>query len=777
MGGGNDTTWGLGLEHEMLVGIEGPRPGVTYVLPSQHIVNSLTMGRLEPIFVILEHVMKSPMRRPMQEATVVLTGKHKAARPPSYNKTAAASIESALARVPSRDLCTFVSCVFPAVGEPVYGWCFRLWASEWSFHNEMEAMEPEIHTAKAQLFAAAAGKKASAAVTVNKLSAGVLCSLVAHLLLSSEASQRFHAALGSVVDVALSKSQDHQRRPAVGDTLNCTSSPWDGRGRLPGKGRGRKLSGSELVEAVLGVTLFPNPGKSDDGRAVELDGEFVEVKSTRFSKVRVEDIVTQVRQHEAAVLETARRIDVSAHILPHSGYSSILPHSNRRAISKQQQSKPGYAGSYHVWFTLPHSPRSLATSSFVNQHVAFANCLQWLEPLLLSCTSGDPRALGSGAAFPRANMRGVYNALSGIGTTDVCGTMPLREEQDAVMAYYATERDFVAAVVAGDPFQASRRTSGRYRVSYTVDGKTVLPYAGCSQIERRTWDYVYQVNYPFPVSGVEERSSQASSRINRILVQRHGASFTMQQGNDIRVPWCGSFQMQLRPGWSAHAVADGPGRFVLRFAHRTQGTWSAKAPLTVAGNNRKVGFEFRMMDNMPSSGMRQLLRLFVLVAAASSVAVSGECRNPSADEDWATAAADVLVMGRFAPCNVAYMNKLRARLSLPPPPPGQVDVRGALLAVCAELHERHAHHPWVTLLTKGYAKPPVPEDCNMAGWTDAFTLKRDALDMATFVASAAVEPDAGRWAADVLQSGLVPEVWRHDLPFMHHTLIAEARHK
>jgi hypothetical protein len=774
MGGRGDTTWGLGLEHEMLFGVDGRRPGVTYVLPSQHIVNALVMGRLEPIFVALERVLQTPMRRPVQEATVVLTGNRKAARQQSYSTAAAAAVKRALAHVPVRDLRTFVCCVFPAVGEPVYGWCMRLWAGVWSLQDEMEAKEHELHAAKGRLFAAAAGKQSSATATVNKLASGVLCSLVAHLVLGSEASQQFDTTLGSVVDAALSKSPDQQRRPAVGDTLHCASVPWEGRGRQAGKGSGRKLSGGELVETVLGVTLFPYPGKGDDGRAIELDGDFVEVKSTRFSKARVEDVVAQVRQHEATVLAAALRIDASARILPHSGYSNIwqvLPH--RRATSgRRQQGKSGYAGSYHVWFTLPHLPDA-AASSFVNQHVAFANCLQWLEPLLLSCTSGDPRALGLGATFPRANMRGVFNALSGIGTTDVCGTMPLREGHDAVMAFYTNERDFAAAVAAGDPFQAPRRTSGRYRMSYTVDGKTALPYSGCRQIERRTWVYGSQADYPFPVSGVEE-STQASSLINRVLAHRHGAGFTMQQGNDLRVPWCGNFEMQLLPGWSAHAVADGPGRFVLRFAHRANRTWSAKAPLAKkAPTPSKVGFEFRLMDNMPSSAMRQLLRLFVLVAAASTAAASGECRNPSADEDWATAAADVLVMGRFAPCHAAYVRKLRARLSLPPPPPGQTDVRGALLAVCAELHGRHARHPWVALLTKGHAKPPVPEDCNMAGWADAFALKRGALDAAALAASAATEPDAGRWAADVLQSGRLPDAWRHDLPFMHATLLAE----
>jgi hypothetical protein len=55
--------------------------------------------------------------------------------------------------------------------------------------------------------------------------------------------------------------------------------------------------------------------------------------------------------------------------------------------------KETYAGSYHVWITLPHSTGvKFDHIKFINDHSRAVVFLQWMEPLLLACMCPDPRS-------------------------------------------------------------------------------------------------------------------------------------------------------------------------------------------------------------------------------------------------------------------------------------------------------------------------------------------------------------------------------------------------
>jgi hypothetical protein len=78
--------------------------------------------------------------------------------------------------------------------------------------------------------------------------------------------------------------------------------------------------------------------------------------------------------------------------------------------------KETYAGSYHVWITLPHSTGvKFDHIKFINDHSRAVVFLQWMEPLLLACMCPDPRSPGEGVKHSRASMRSKLNYLSGIG--------------------------------------------------------------------------------------------------------------------------------------------------------------------------------------------------------------------------------------------------------------------------------------------------------------------------------------------------------------------------
>ena len=777
-------SWGLGMEHEMLIGVDGDNPGETRVLLSSNIVYSMFTRRLEPVYAAVERAMGRRMKlvRPVTEATVMLApAKRKPANSTRASAAACKLVARALVGIPVEDMRMFIACMFPSVWEPCgnAAWQYRMPVRHWTFIDALQT-DKSLTVAKRRLLVVTTGRSSTMAYRLTPMQ---LRSLVANLVLDTDAARAYHAAVEVTLDAALSKTE-RVRRPMIGDTLHVSAIPWDSRGiiMLTRDKHARLANGADLASAVFGTVVMPYPGK-DEGRVIEVDGDFVEVKSIRFRNASIEDVMSQVRTHEAAVISVARTIDASAHILPHSGYARI-----RYTGDTDAGGSPNYAGSFHVWFTLPHAPATTSAADFAGSHVAFASCLQWMEPLLLACSSGDPRALGAGTRFPRANMRGTFNPLSGIGTTDVCGSMPLLHLHTAPLWYHANMDDFVAAVASGDPSKAAHHLDGRqpYRIFYTLDGKTLIPYAGCISIERADWGRdPEQPQYPFVASGIGTRSD---AKVTSALASLR-AGFNMHTGNDIRVPWCNNFQLKLQHGWTAHAVITDRSkkRFVLHFAHRELKAWTAKAPLR-SKQPSNVGFEFRLMYNMPTANMEQLLRVFVLVAAASSNNSKG-CSNPVNDNDWAGAVAAVLVMGRFAPMADAYMRKLRMRLGLSVGPRSgkrydkraQVwDARTSLLALCTELHDRYASHPWVAAFTKAaYSTPPVPKDANMAGWVDAFAAhaRRSPALLAELVKLHAADPlDARGWASSVLRKGVLPTGWLHDLPYMHAALSDPAVH-
>ncbi|KAG2424983.1 hypothetical protein HXX76_014141 [Chlamydomonas incerta] len=417
---------------------------------------------------------------------------------------------------------------------------------------------------------------------------------------------------------------------------------------------------------------------------IELDGSFVEVKTTDFKCLRLEDAVGQLADQEGLVLAVAKSGThgggSSARILPYSGYASLgqaapprqgcagdaapkdaAKKSRSKAKKKQApeapECQPAYAGSYHFWFTLPHDPATMmapdaplktrlaAFREFADDHASFALALQWMEPLLLSLTTGDQRAPGNGAQYPRASMRGVLNYLSGAGRSPVCKKMPLLKGTQAVhddLLYFASLADFKAACTGAPAPPQVRALSGavasKVQLLFTADGATYHEYLGCHSMPR------WAENRGDPSAsgsfGTAGTSPQAHKALhNQVLLLKHGAGFVLSDNNDVRTSWCENFELPLQPGWQAVLVdieARGsppsgrqppPRRLHFHFRHPATGKWTATAPLkkghTAPGAAARdaVGFEFRFMDNMPNHMLMDILRL---TAALFSRTLTGQ---------------------------------------------------------------------------------------------------------------------------------------------------------
>lgn len=836
--------WGLGIEHEMLVGVDcppappspssdkkGAAASVTCTLDSAEIVKAITTRRIEAVYATVGKALKLVLPPPQAERVVVASASVASAsgkRPPFPARLGAcADPEAALAAVPERDLRAFLHAEYPLV--------FDEWGGPTRLGLEWVGREPVL-AARTALWAAAlpAADRADAGRGIYDMREATLRTLALRLMLSGSATDAFVGTLAKGLEgVAAQLGESWPREGAVLRLMSgeVWSMPvWAQ--QLPSvraRQRARKgaprtpslpapLSPTDLIRCVAGATLIP---AATDGGAIEVDSGFVEVKTLEFRNLRVEDAVEQLQVQEATVLDAARALDPSARILPRSGYARLREVKGASAGSVEEPSaaSAGYAGSYHFWFTLPHEPflgripagprLTAAHRGFAEAHAAFALGLQWLEPLLLSLTAGDPRALGTGVRHPRASMRGVLNPLSGAGGTDVCRRMRLgmsgmSSSSARPLEVYASERDFVDAVIRGRPVIPGILEAGEdTQLYYSVSPGVTEPYLGCHHASRMDWPG----EEPEPFRD-DEAATQGKPFVppshphNRLLRMHHAAGFEMATGNDVRFEWCRNFRLPLLPGWTPHVVREPMGRLAFRFVDADRKRWTAVAPIapgTKGGPKgqeapRAVGFEFRLMDNMPSEHLPELMRLFVLVAAAMQsdpADAPARCddtgsRRPLYDPDWSRATAAVLVKGRHAPVGAAYVAKLRAVLGLPASAAAAAAApvaREALLEICRDLHVAHGRHPWLGLLLRDPPTgllPPVPADTNTLAWREAFEDLRkpgNASPALRAKLTRAIEARRRDSEGSVSQAAwtrraiaLLGEGWRHDLPYLWSSL-------
>jgi hypothetical protein len=245
----------------------------------------------------------------------------------------------------------------------------------------------------------------------TQMSDAQLRSLAMHLFTVSPAARAFVAGAAAALAAGVAPAA---RVPLAGDVLTYRVEAYG----LPSKPgvvtpgprvpeRPQEASPLSLLHALASRPSYPGRAKADD---VHADGIHVEVKSVRFMRSTVEDQVRQVQARERLVLAAASHLCPAGmgppRILPGSGYARLLtvPTAADLPWSFAPVPEPEYAGSYHCWFTLPHEPRKVrqAPAAFALQHAHMPFLLQWLEPLLLSCLGGDPRAIGRGTEHPRA---------------------------------------------------------------------------------------------------------------------------------------------------------------------------------------------------------------------------------------------------------------------------------------------------------------------------------------------------------------------------------------
>jgi len=572
-----------------------------------------------------------------------------------------------------------------------------------------------------------------------------------------------------------------------GDTLAVIHLAYQGVRLLviPSARRGRMLTSLEVWDAVAAATRSISPARAaaaaarSDSHPPELDGDFIEVRSDRPIHATVRGVATQIRDQEAAVLRRAKLAHPEAksvRLFPWSGY--VAPTGT-----------PEYAGSYHMWVTMPHAtstsglpsdmPATLAARrTVVRQHAAMAHLLQWMEPLFLCTYTGDPRA-APGNRYRRASMRASLNPLSGYGTTPahrmLLSPPTTRGSASAgvmsELVWFSNEADLLAlhspnmvrdmswpllVRSGGDlvPFETCIDMDRYAAHTYRAEPAEMSRMLRERERERRLfgWDSDFAELYTDLESGTKSSTKSTGETPSEVM-----------QGADVRSKLCSSLSLPLKRGWTTAWVVGRDGKSLeARFVDAARSVVVEDIPLD-ADEWRDVltrgatGIEFRAIDNFPSEGIEAFARTVVLVAAAatawdeatsSATAAKTPRKTPrktqtpwmtgvTADAllrhasgtspSWKAAMRAVELGGSHATLPPEYVASLKAHLGLPVNSPLPLDAYGTLCSVVDSLHARYRRHPVTAQLDRENVRedagPPVVVNYNEQAMAMAMSAK------------------------------------------------------
>lgn len=745
--------WALGIEHEMLFGVRRPAHVIpssgreTFVMSSDDIVFKTYTARLRNVYQRVAAALKQPLRyveprRPVGAEKTPITLSTVAKSNAHFKVSGdAAKIAAILGKLPRDVMHAFLVAEYPLV--------FRAYALfNMTLSHDMhkaslewgEMVKSHLHIDHEQDdIDYNAWRTAGARLLTESDEVRVLNSALERLL------DRYlpHLSYGDVVETSIAYGVATVKHIARNGTRRLS------------------LRDTRVFVENWTRTFDVNLSKSLDGRTVELDGEFVEIKTARYRSPTAESVVAELARIEKGVCEAARSIDGTAAPLTNSGYDSIRIVKGLDVTEPQ----PKYSGSLHFWFTLPFAASNamMDEDGFEKRHRSFADALQWMEPLLLTVLGGDPRAIGNGAAYPRASMRCVENHLSGIGTTDVCDVFTRLDKHKGPFVYYANAAAHARHVRKQPAIPGNVRVYDGPPTSIVYNGAVMKRCKAANRMQ-------YAEEHAFGELPMEVPSLGKQSAHNELMKREHGAGFVTSTGNDIRNPWCGSFARKLSGNddtATTASIVKKKNRFELVHATAT----------TAKENPDKVGFEFRMMDNMPQESILPLLVTMLLVACASESNTVARCEAhgpTNRDADWNAAVAAVLVKGRYAELPDGYVKKLSKRLglALPNGRRGAVHTNEAWHVretVCGALHAKYQDHPWTKLFfRKKYASAPSIPDGNKRAWEESF-LAVQATESGISVEDSerlsAITGTRSEWCARAVD--ILGSLWKHDVPYLY----------
>jgi hypothetical protein len=447
-----------------------------------------------------------------------------------------------------------------------------------------------------------------------------------------------------------------------------------------------------LRERVLKKRRDSDSGENDH----DIDGSFIETRSTMFKNATVEDVLTQLHNAEEKVLDKARK----------NGFKNVRIYPWSGNVS--EKGEPRYLGSYHVWITLPNlkTPRMTIKhrSDILLKHGCLTHLLQWIEPLLMTLFTGDPRALGSDDDnFVRASMRARHSNYSGYGTTIASRIAYDRDIGDSMyIRWYETDDDLLM-----DKNSRHQRLAS-WPLYVWVDG-TKVRYQQCMMGQR-------MFGYGGDLYGFQPVVSKRS-----YIEPRPG------DGADIRSELCNSLGIKLSGAYAERwlRVKD---TLELRFVNTNTNEIVRDVPIEKGSWGNEIrGIEFRAIDNMPPSQIDGLLHLMALVAAAALAKCTIKKlefdKNAAAlSPHWHKALHDVRRLGTHCPVNCNYITKLASELGVDVKCRKDFTMFDALLVVSESLHSAFKDSECMKMMhpSSSHMGPPVFDNVGQTAWQEAW---------------------------------------------------------
>ena len=420
--------------------------------------------------------------------------------------------------------------------------------------------------------------------------------------------------------------------------------------------------------------------KSDRER-FEIDYPWIEIKSSNPINATISDVVSELKtrelevRHMAIKVAKASGLDGKVDILPHG---QLVHKSNNFSLPLMES----YAGSFHVWITLPYKLGSkFDHDKFINDHRNAVHALQWLEPMILACMPPDPRSPGSSQRYSRASMRSRLNFLSGFGVSEI--KSPVNHQ----VMYY----DSLDALNAGERPKIKMTDT----VWLTAKDGMRLNLLACQEIDRFT---LKRIDWS---SGI-------------------GFNKLPNRGNDIRFDMC--FEC-LPPKLMPLDIAFINTKKGLHVAIRDKN--SSKYVLSeMCLNVDPKGLEFRVFDHIPGEHATKLLSIVVLACAAGQTAKN--VKTAFQESSWMMQMRDCATYGSRTPINKEYFKHTCSALNIQVPNKHPRHAYEAFNTILEIMHRNHVKSDIAKRF--GYSQKVVFPDINYQVWSTAVE-KRTKTDL------------------------------------------------
>lgn len=457
----------------------------------------------------------------------------------------------------------------------------------------------------------------------------------------------------------------------------------------------RQAKALELALSSNAPAMLKEPRSRVREPTFEMDSGFVEFKSTKPVCATIQSIVAEVRSKETLLVSKLNR-EVARHNDRVAAFSNS-PSIDREVKKKTAKAKkttnegnllapttawfgsstptrvsdlalngrvqimpnggplfpPGtaaeaegtYAGSFHVWITLPHERGpSFDHVKFAREHARAMRAIQWLEPLAFACMPPDPRSPGCvSSSYSRASMRSRLNFLHGLGEST-----PLDTHAPVLVPCYPSEASFdngdMPEVVSAESVMLTTKRGeridlvqcveqGRFKAGWSFTGQSMIATATNGEVESGGVDLRY-----LPCS------TCASSQFFYVRVPGVEALEAIPTDRKLRKTRC-----DFSPS----------------------------------------GFEVRIFDQMPH-GCEDAILAFVVLASAAGCRSTRPIPLARDDEDWRRLIHRVGVYGSNCPVDRVFVKKLARVLGIPSPEAGSSrSAYTALNSIMASVYKAH----------------------------------------------------------------------------------------